>query len=176
MALTLTWWRENPPRSDWMCTLLLHKHHFTRQELLHFLSPPSDIVNSFVVQMKKNSNNPSCERRRGNQLNLQVYKLVLNATSCQTHATLRLTPKPVKKKIKKTWGSSLNTEPTSTRSCTASQQINIIKSKASSKTEWRTQWHIIVQYVAYSPPPSFFFHNTEKTHTHSTFVNETYNT
>lgn len=66
-----------------------------------FYPPPSDIVNAFVVQIKKNSNNPSCERRRGNQLNLQVYKLVLNATSCQTHATLRLTPKPVKKKLRK---------------------------------------------------------------------------
>lgn len=95
MALTLTWWRENPP-------IGLNVHAFTSQTSLHktraftFFIPPSDIVNAFVVQIKKNSNNPSCERRRGNQLNLQVYKLVLNATSCQTHATLRLTPKPVK--------------------------------------------------------------------------------
>ena len=66
-----------------------------------FFSPPSDIVNAFVVQIKQNSNNPSCERRREIGGNLQVYKLILNATSCQTHATLRLTPKPVKKKLKK---------------------------------------------------------------------------
>lgn len=59
---------------------LLHRHHVTRQQLLHF----PNITTVFVVQIKRKITNPSAAAH---------YKPLLNATPCQTHATLTVTSK-----------------------------------------------------------------------------------
>lgn len=80
---------------------LLHRHHFTRQELSHFFSPNNHWrVFFFFVQIKRNTAPSSCERLLIKPARLQFTKTSLECYSMSDTCNLNYNFKTVKKKKK----------------------------------------------------------------------------
>lgn len=128
-------------RSDFMCTL--YSTNITSQDKSFYSFPIS------LMCLSYKSNIIILLRATLNISEAAVYERVLNATPCQTHATLRLyvTNKTEKSDNPPKYHTLLYAETYCIIRRT--EQINMMK--AGPETEWKTseeQWHTIIQYTA----------------------------